>query len=369
MHAARALHQPFFPLASSSPPGHSPLSFTAPELPFFFPVYSSPAPPPPTVVSHPIFPASVSSLAGPAPTSFHNYKPALAVLLAFLALLVAAAAMYFLYRRRGLCYFDKESARSDSQRLFDSVASDSGAAPKSSPRVSSVFGSKLWSPELRPIPWLPRHTRGCGEEKVVVDSSGREFYSPRPSSAWKGSSGRWESGRISSSRRTLPAAVAERFESRSSTLDTPPYLSSPLVSSARFAPSPGHSSRRSLRSTSERISPGDCCVTTPPPPLETLSAKTKVATFDLSAHRQQQSDVPQRPPPPPPPPPPPAGYWERQVLRPPPTQPNDQITISDGTEKNEDATRPKLKPLHWDKLPAISNRAMVWDQLKSSSFR
>jgi hypothetical protein len=30
---------------------------------------------------------------------------------------------------------------------------------------------------------------------------------------------------------------------------------------------------------------------------------------------------------------------------------------------------PKLKPLHWDKVRATSDRAMVWDQLKSSSFQ
>ena len=31
--------------------------------------------------------------------------------------------------------------------------------------------------------------------------------------------------------------------------------------------------------------------------------------------------------------------------------------------------RPKLKPLHWDKVRATSDRATVWDQLKSSSFQ
>jgi hypothetical protein len=31
--------------------------------------------------------------------------------------------------------------------------------------------------------------------------------------------------------------------------------------------------------------------------------------------------------------------------------------------------RPKLKPLHWDKVRASSDRVMVWDQLKSSSFQ
>ncbi|KAI4387208.1 hypothetical protein MLD38_005057 [Melastoma candidum] len=34
-----------------------------------------------------------------------------------------------------------------------------------------------------------------------------------------------------------------------------------------------------------------------------------------------------------------------------------------------DAGRPKLKPLHWDKVRATSDRETVWDQIKSSSFQ
>nr|GMC60059.1 formin-like protein 6 [Ipomoea batatas]GMC66302.1 formin-like protein 6 [Ipomoea batatas] len=34
-----------------------------------------------------------------------------------------------------------------------------------------------------------------------------------------------------------------------------------------------------------------------------------------------------------------------------------------------DGSKPKLKPLHWDKVRATSDRATVWDQLKSSSFQ
>ncbi|VAH82795.1 unnamed protein product [Triticum turgidum subsp. durum] len=39
---------------------------------------------------------------------------------------------------------------------------------------------------------------------------------------------------------------------------------------------------------------------------------------------------------------------------------------ADHGDKSEETTpRPKLKPLHWDKVRASSDRAMVWDQLKS----
>lgn len=40
-------------------------------------------------------------------------------------------------------------------------------------------------------------------------------------------------------------------------------------------------------------------------------------------------------------------------------------TEGDGT----DGAKPKLKALHWDKVRATSDRATVWDQLKSSSFQ
>ncbi|GFQ04204.1 formin-like protein 1 [Phtheirospermum japonicum] len=35
----------------------------------------------------------------------------------------------------------------------------------------------------------------------------------------------------------------------------------------------------------------------------------------------------------------------------------------------EDTLKPKLKPLHWDKVRASSDREMVWDQFKCSSFK
>ncbi|KAL0332334.1 UNVERIFIED_CONTAM: Formin-like protein 6 [Sesamum calycinum] len=37
--------------------------------------------------------------------------------------------------------------------------------------------------------------------------------------------------------------------------------------------------------------------------------------------------------------------------------------------EDRDGSKPKLKPLHWDKVRATSDRATVWDQLKSSSFQ
>jgi hypothetical protein len=37
--------------------------------------------------------------------------------------------------------------------------------------------------------------------------------------------------------------------------------------------------------------------------------------------------------------------------------------------ENEESSKPKLKALHWDKVKASSDRAMVWDHLRPSSFQ
>uniref|UniRef100_M4ESQ8 TIR domain-containing protein n=1 Tax=Brassica campestris TaxID=3711 RepID=M4ESQ8_BRACM len=49
------------------------------------------------------------------------------------------------------------------------------------------------------------------------------------------------------------------------------------------------------------------------------------------------------------------------------SQPPNRAAITQAVEEGErDPSRPKLKPLHWDKVRASSERATVWDQLKST---
>ncbi|WVZ16844.1 hypothetical protein V8G54_009826 [Vigna mungo] len=107
-------------------------------------------------------------------------------------------------------------------------------------------------------------------------------------------------------------------------------------------------------------------------------------------------------PPPPPPPPPPVlrqrKQWEmpvpspvtpvgQQVSRPPALSPPSRpfvlqtpntmvspvelppVSSQNLEESSEESSKPKLKPLHWDKVRASSDREMVWDQLRSSSFK
>jgi hypothetical protein len=48
---------------------------------------------------------------------------------------------------------------------------------------------------------------------------------------------------------------------------------------------------------------------------------------------------------------------------------NDGMPIRAHDDPASDEARPKLKPLHWDKVRACSDRDMVWDRLKSNSFQ
>lgn len=104
--------------------------------------------------------------------------------------------------------------------------------------------------------------------------------------------------------------------------------------------------------------------------------------------------TPAPPPPPPPPPLPPSRkQWEvpvtTQSVPPPVLKPPVLVTAprpvniptptlispielppdSENAEEDEETEKPKLKPLHWDKVRASSDREMVWDHLNSSSFR
>ncbi|PPE02021.1 hypothetical protein GOBAR_DD00950 [Gossypium barbadense] len=46
------------------------------------------------------------------------------------------------------------------------------------------------------------------------------------------------------------------------------------------------------------------------------------------------------------------------------------VSSSEKTDGDDmDSAKPKLKPLHWDKVRATSERATVWDQIKSNSFQ
>ncbi|GMY32854.1 formin-like protein 1 [Fagus crenata] len=472
--------QPKQPFSSTSP--STATSTTAPQN-RFFPSFPSP-PPPPSPTALATFPANISSLLLPhsnsaASSTSHRHLIAISVSTSLLLLALLSAFAAFLYYRKHthLTNADEKASLSvsDSLHLYPShiATSDGTRKPRSSssatvpsnPNNSSEFlylGTlpdsrgpndetvpnianlttthvsasthyhKLGSPELKPLPPLPKHNFGPIYRNAELGSSGNEeeededeeeFFSPR------GSSGGKEQSPVrtgSSSRRVFNG---ENFGSRSFNSRTPSYPcsnSASPASSLSTSVSPAlNFSPASLKSKSPDSviifpapAPISFPISAPVRPILTslrslsLSASSSergsgntlnspARTSDVSGQSKQSPTIirsvsnrflPTKLPPPPPPPPPPR-YWEvptdpRLSQEPnsgppvlvPPTRPvmlqnlapmsaTEQPQSNETLERNEETPKPKLKPLHWDKVRASSDRAMVWDQLKSSSFQ
>ncbi|KAK6930439.1 Formin, FH2 domain, partial [Dillenia turbinata] len=450
--------RPKYPFSSSSSPSSS-------NSKPFFPKYPSP-PPPPTQSSLPTFPANISSVLFPQsnskkPISKKLVAVAVSVSL-FSAALIAIFATLLYHRRRGAGgekYFhnDSKAFRSDSLRLFppNTVTSDGrnsdafnlkppqlphGASSTSSEflylgtlvssrgaedyahaqnensssnvglgvgGIGGVLASppyqKLSSPELRPLPPLPKRRNShagssrTNEEEEDEDDK-EEFFSPRSSSGGKESP---VSG--SSSHRVFQAAQTGNFSNGSSSSGTPSYPLSNSASPTNSIPnslSPAMNfSRRSLKLKSPETVTDFLGSQLPPSGPETASpTKRKLPSPSLpSSPPERDSGKTQNSPedqqclgrtssvsaksvnlmpislPPTPPPPPPPRFWEREQNSGPPVLvvPSRPLVFqsSEAMERNEETPKPKLKPLHWDKVRASSDRAMVWDQLQSSSFQ
>ncbi|XP_020587832.1 formin-like protein 1 [Phalaenopsis equestris] len=410
-HSRKLLQDPFFPSTQSPPPAKPPAApFTkypfSSDSPPFFPQF--PPPPPPFSSSNqPTFPANISSLVFPnSSTSSRrrssSAKLSAAVLLPLLTFSIISLTLAFYLRRR---------SRSASSATHSPPPQKANLFP---PNHSDVCETGS-SPELRPLPPLSRQVHHHNAD-VRCSSPSEEFYSPRNSSL----------GRGSSSQKEFPTAAMEACVSGNETLSTTPsYPSSGSESRSPRAMSPpsGWSPEKSTaKSMSLRSSSGGFKAMSSPemssPSIPEPTGKTVKQPSPISSSVEKKSDLksselivplqknksssfenlqlverngeveanplkstPAPPPPPPPPPPPRAGYWEskirRSLLNSPPSlvSPNPIASTKfaeihlENQEKNEETPRPKLKPLHWDKVRASSDRAMVWDQLKSSSFQ
>ncbi|XP_077252965.1 formin-like protein 1 isoform X2 [Tasmannia lanceolata] len=414
-HNRRILHQPFFPLISI-PPTQPPSSPSEPKFPSstntppFFPFYPSPPPPPPPhQTSLATFPANISSLFPHHPPSRKPFSPKLllSILLPLLFLLSLLSSFTFLFylRRRN---FSNKSSGSDRQHLFPANSDLSDSNKSSSTGITPYM--KLGSPELRPLPPLARHfQRNYGNSELGSDEE-EEFYSPRASLGEKES----PACTTSSTRRSFLVAAKKS--------STPLYIYSNSASPTQspFSNSPSLSPNRP-NIKSHNLQPHDVSmdVNFLPP---SLSAPSSPPGRDLDKNpslvEEITDQIGQNPVtiekigrnpfsnPPLPPLPPPVGFWEssarpvqayQPIFMPPvlvtpasTVELNNQTEIftgqnktanetefitkkysenADVVENNEETPRPKLKTLHWDKVRASSDRAMVWDQLKSSSFQ
>lgn len=162
-------------------------------------------------------------------------------------------------------------------------------------------------------------------------------------------------------------------------------LSTPSPTSKEKPDLPSPYSPPSIRSSRSPLPP---LPSRPPPPFLSSSRQGKLSQLPPLSSKyppppppppnQNKSSPPERPFPPlpsrPPPRPQSALYSARtgqplESLAPASGHSPPENSVEQANSSGTDGTpRPKLKPLHWDKVRASPDRAMVWDQLKSGSF-
>ncbi|CAI9108492.1 OLC1v1008090C1 [Oldenlandia corymbosa var. corymbosa] len=287
--------------------------------------------------------------------------------------------------------------------------SETPQSPKSNISASpSLHYHRLGSPELQPLPPLPRQHQfqeNHQAPEMISDDEGEEYFSPRGSTGEKIS---LDERNEAQSQRSFEAEEDGRISSSSSY-----HYSNSHSLAHSSSSSPSVVLNLSPKSSMRSVSPDSVanfparpmCIPPPParerpefrssPPtsVDTRNSPSRVSDFsgtNLESPCESLSfsgrfgygvgvgGLTGSPPPPPPPPPPPR-FWETPELSkgPPvlvaPSRPVFGQTVDNGCSNGENVegrnVKPKLKPLHWDKVRASSDRAMVWDQLKSSSFQ
>ncbi|KAG6469116.1 formin-like protein 8 [Zingiber officinale] len=412
----RVLHQPLYPIQWTPPPPLQEFSDPAPEG-------SNPSvpgvlsPPETTGQAH----ASAAASASSTSSSASETVVAVAVPVSIAVLVVILLTGLYLYRRRRAerpSDSGKLMGRCDSSGRMESRAASAavpapdflylGAADTASTGASSCGGSQELigsplgvepvvemhppSPELQPLPPLSAIASRKSLGRAPTASSDEDtFYTPQKSLA----SATSETPSSPVSRRSLPSMSSGGKEFlMSSVAEAAPHSrrSSPRMQFTNYP----NSEVKQMILPLNRQPPAP---PPPPPPPPRPPPRLYNATRN-----------PPPPPPPPPQPPPPAPplpssisdaftkndesinapiapFSRRRLLHPLPpeatrinipllpTKLGNRVAASSSHQNDEVGerldgdTKPRLKPLHWDKVKASSDRAMVWDQLKSSSFQ
>ncbi|OWM62722.1 hypothetical protein CDL15_Pgr020016 [Punica granatum] len=193
-------------------------------------------------------------------------------------------------------------------------------------------------------------------------------------------------------------------QSQSERFSLPSYSASPVKAFRSPSPASSLSPERipGVELNQQQV-PAAVVVATPPaPPAVPVAAARPPPPPLLPVVAAPPPPPPPAPvvavPPPPPPPPPMPPMQQRLQESPVPLTPTDQpisrppslippsrpfmlqnmvkvspVELPPSSETVEkvldDTPKPKLKPLHWDKVRASSDREMVWDHLRSSSFK
>lgn len=324
-----------------------------------------------------------------------------------------------------------EPSRASTTEVNGTTATTNGANTSPYHRLNSIKRSDNYrpSPDLQPLPPLPKPpppppryenenfpspTSSISDEESLdtafytpqgsTVSNDDSYYTPalvRSANAARNDVRVQATTSVPHSKRTSP-------KSRFSSITSPEmkHVIIPSIKQPSLAPPPPppppplpHQDKvQVLESTTSYFSKRPKFPVPPPPPnMELLR----------SIYNHQSSKIPGPPPPPPPPPPAPApmstsrkiGSLEtaktmvvssmpatvmakqkpsasspKAFLKTGITKTTEEVNKgASSSERNDaddnDGEKPKLKPLHWDKVRASSDRATVWDQLKSSSFQ
>lgn len=324
-----------------------------------------------------------------------------------------------------------EPSRASTTEVNGTTATTNGANTSPYHRLNSIKRSDNYrpSPDLQPLPPLPKPpppppryenenfpspTSSISDEESLdtafytpqgsTVSNDDSYYTPvlvRSANAARNDVRVQATTSVPHSKRTSP-------KSRFSSITSPEmkHVIIPSIKQSSLAPPPPppppplpHQDKvQVLESTTSYFSKRPKFPVPPPPPnMELLR----------SIYNHQSSKIPGPPPPPPPPPPAPApmstsrkiGSLEtaktmvvssmpatvmakqkpsasspKAILKTGITKTTEEVNKgASSSERNDaddnDGEKPKLKPLHWDKVRASSDRATVWDQLKSSSFQ
>ncbi|XP_049377942.1 formin-like protein 2 [Solanum stenotomum] len=368
----RLLHQPLPPTSTPS------INKAKPPYPHFHPFFVfflPPPPPPPPSNDFATFPANISSLI--LPRSLHSSNNSITN--KFIAILVSASILsatfvtvlvlfFFLYHRhphREDESCDDDHERNDTLRLVSynttpshieieketsstlvSCREEIAQSSTASNNYVTLNYQRIGSPELCPLPPLPRHQYFKQHHNIgSFEDEDNGFFSPRGSSGGRGSpnfiqrSFRYQYLNYSSSNDSLSNSPSGELS-----LAKFPALPRFILQQVEHRPM----SSSSISSGSTHNSPAS--------QIPSSSLQNPVSTMSKFGYPERY--VSRRLPPPPPLPPP------RVVIE------NDgpSMPVSFHSADGE-SIKPKLKPLHWDKVRANSDKAMVWDQLKSNSFQ
>lgn len=266
-----------------------------------------------------------------------------------------------------------------------SVADPVGQISSPYRKLDSIKRSDRYrpSPDLQPLPPLPKppvaavNSPPPGVSSDEEESNGSAFYTPNGSS-FSNDDGSYMSSQsnpvskisrnpnpnqksVPHSKRTSPKSRFSVSSSPEVKSPPPPPLQGQFGNSRfgfspkrpKFAPPPPPPDVARLQSITARKPP----MPPPPPPLPPrgpLSAPKKLVESGKSIYPKEKEKAELK------------EFSPKLSLKSAEKKAMEEATVEG---EDDDGSRPKLKPLHWDKVRATSEKATVWDQLKSSSFQ